>query len=94
MNADLTLQDQVHLTTGLSLFENRRAFLERGVLAGPGQALELAVDGLMEYDRYLASHPELFIKATSVADVDEARAAGKMAVFYLYQMALPGRSKS
>ncbi len=51
------------------------------------EALELAVDGLMEYDRYLASHPELFIKATSVADVDEARGAGKMAVFYLYQNA-------
>jgi membrane dipeptidase len=51
------------------------------------EALELAVDGLMEYDRYLASHPELFIKATSVADVDEARRSGKMAVFYLYQNA-------
>ncbi len=51
------------------------------------EALELAVDGLMEYDRYLADHPELFIKATSVAHVDEARAAGKLAVFYLYQNA-------
>ncbi|MCH7716294.1 MAG: membrane dipeptidase [Gemmatimonadetes bacterium] len=51
------------------------------------EALELAVDGLMEYDRYLAAHPDLFIKATSVADVDAARRAGKMAVFYLYQNA-------
>ncbi len=49
------------------------------------EALELAVDGLMEYDRYLAAHPDLFIKATSVADVDAARRSGKMAVFYLYQ---------
>ncbi len=51
------------------------------------EALELAVDGLMEYDRYLAAHPEPFIKATSVADVDAARRSGKMAVFYLFQNA-------
>ena len=51
------------------------------------EALELAVDGLMEYDRYLAAHPDLFVKATSVADVDEARNTGRMAVFYLYQNA-------
>jgi len=49
------------------------------------EALEFAVDGLMEYDRYLAEHPELFVKATSVAHVDEARRSGRMAVFYLYQ---------
>ena len=49
------------------------------------EALELAVDGLMEYDRYLAAHPDLFVKATSVADVDGARHSGRMAVFYLYQ---------
>ena len=51
------------------------------------EALELAVDGLMEYDRYLTDHPELFVKATSAADVDEARRSGRMAVFYLYQNA-------
>ena len=49
------------------------------------EALELAVDGLMEYDRYLAAHPDLFVKATSVAHVDQARRSGRMAVFYLYQ---------
>ena len=51
------------------------------------EALELAVDGLMEYDRYLAEHPDLFVKATSVADVDVAQRSGRMAVFYLYQNA-------
>ena len=51
------------------------------------EALELAVDGLMEYDRYLATHPDLFVKATSVAHIDEARDSGRMAVFYLYQNA-------
>jgi membrane dipeptidase len=51
------------------------------------EALELAVDGLMEYDRYLAAHPDLFVKATTVADVSSARGSGRMAVFYLYQNA-------
>ncbi|MEQ9569971.1 MAG: membrane dipeptidase, partial [Longimicrobiales bacterium] len=49
------------------------------------EALEVAIDGLVEYDRYLAAHPDLFVKATSVAHVDEARASGRLAVFYLYQ---------
>ncbi len=49
------------------------------------EALELAVDGLLEYDRYIDEHPELFVKATSVGDVDTARQSGRMAVFYLYQ---------
>ena len=51
------------------------------------EALELAVDGLTEYDRYLAAHPDLFVKATSVADIDTARRSGRLAVFYLYQNA-------
>ena len=49
------------------------------------EALELAVDSLLQHDRFLASHPQFFLKATSVADVDRARREGKMAVFYLYQ---------
>lgn len=49
------------------------------------EALELALDSLLQYDRYLASKPEFFVKATSVKDVETARRAGKMAVFYLYQ---------
>lgn len=49
------------------------------------EALELAVDSLLEYDRHLAAHPQYFVKATSVADLDRAGRGGKMAVFYLYQ---------
>ncbi len=49
------------------------------------EGLEAAIDGLMEYDRYLAAHPELFVKAASVAEVDQARNTGRMAVFYLFQ---------
>jgi membrane dipeptidase len=49
------------------------------------EALELAVDSLLQHDRYLTKHPEFFVKATSVADVERARRAQKLAVFYLYQ---------
>lgn len=49
------------------------------------EALELAVDSLLAHDRYLAAHPEFFVKATSVADIERARHAGKLAVLYLYQ---------
>ncbi len=49
------------------------------------EAFALAVDSLLEHDRYLASRPDRFVKATSVADIDRARRAGRLAVFYLYQ---------
>lgn len=49
------------------------------------EALALALDSLAEHDRYLASRPDFFVKATSVADIDRARKDGKLAVFYLYQ---------
>jgi hypothetical protein len=50
-----------------------------------GEALELAIDSLLQHDLYLAQHPGFFVKAVSVADVDRARREGKLAVFYLYQ---------
>lgn len=49
------------------------------------EALELAIDSLLQHDRFLAKHPEFFVKATSVADVERARRERKLAVFYLYQ---------
>ena len=49
------------------------------------EALQLAIDSLLEYDRYLAAHPEFFVRATSVADLARARRSGRMAVFYLFQ---------
>ncbi len=49
------------------------------------EALQVAIDGLLAYDRLIASRPQLLVKATSAADVDTARKAGKLAVFYLYQ---------
>ncbi|HUQ82727.1 MAG TPA: membrane dipeptidase [Gemmatimonadaceae bacterium] len=49
------------------------------------EAIELAVDSLLQHDRFLTRHPEFFVKATTVADVDRARRERKLAVFYLYQ---------
>ena len=49
------------------------------------EALALAMDSLLAHDRFLAASPALFVKATSVADVDGARREGKLAVLYLFQ---------
>ncbi|MFN8580983.1 MAG: membrane dipeptidase [Gemmatimonadaceae bacterium] len=49
------------------------------------EALQEAINGLLDYDRLIARTPQFFLKATTVADVDRARKAGKLAVFYLYQ---------
>lgn len=52
---------------------------------GGAEALELAVDGLLTYDRFIASHPDLLLKATAAADIVRAQESGRMAVFYLFQ---------
>jgi membrane dipeptidase len=49
------------------------------------EALELAIDSLLQHDRYLAANPGFFVKALSAADVERARREGKLAVLYLYQ---------
>ncbi len=49
------------------------------------EALALALDSLLAHDRWLAGNSQFLLKATSVADIDRARSAGKLAVFYLYQ---------
>ncbi|MGQ0764849.1 MAG: dipeptidase [Gemmatimonadota bacterium] len=49
------------------------------------EALALAVDSLLEHDRYLVRSPQYFVKATSVADLDRARSQRKLAVYYLFQ---------
>jgi len=49
------------------------------------EALELAVDSLLEFDSHIAANPGQLLKANSVADVDRARESGRLAVFYLYQ---------
>jgi membrane dipeptidase len=49
------------------------------------ESLALALDSLLAHDRWLAKNPQFFLKATSVADIDRARSASKLAVFYLFQ---------
>jgi membrane dipeptidase len=49
------------------------------------EALALAIDSLLQHDAFLAGHPDLYVKATSVADIDRARQERKLAVFYLFQ---------
>jgi len=49
------------------------------------EALELAVDSLLEFDGHIAANPDQLLKATSVADVVQAHESGRLAVFYLFQ---------
>ena len=49
------------------------------------EAYAAALEGIRSYDRYLGSHPDLYIRPTEVGDVDRARQEGKLAVFYLFQ---------
>ena len=49
------------------------------------EAYQWAIDGVLEYDRLISSESEFWIKATSTADIQTARDAGKIALFYLFQ---------
>ncbi len=48
-----------------------------------------AVEGIAFMDRFVAEMPSLFAKATSVADLRSARAAGKVAIVYNCQDTTP-----
>jgi membrane dipeptidase len=49
------------------------------------EAVDLAMKGIAEYDKYISENPDLLIKATNIADVDLAKKDGKLAIFYLFQ---------
>lgn len=49
------------------------------------EGLEAAIDGITAYNRLIANNPRAYQRATKVADIDAARRANRMAVFYLYQ---------
>lgn len=49
------------------------------------QAFEHTRAEVAAYDEHIRKHPQLFIKATSVADIDRARREGRLALFYLFQ---------
>jgi membrane dipeptidase len=48
-------------------------------------AVKLAIEGINMYDTYLNANPDLYIKATNLSDIDAAKKAEKIAVFYLFQ---------
>ena len=50
-----------------------------------GRAYEEAVQAVLDHDAHIAAHPELFLKATRVSDIDVARKNGQLALFYLFQ---------
>ena len=49
------------------------------------EAMQAALDGILAYDAYIASLPELLLKATKTADIERAREERKLAIFYLFQ---------
>lgn len=53
------------------------------------EAWHALIADLAAHERYFDAHPGLFVKARRVADVDRARAEGKLAVFYLIQNSAP-----
>ena len=49
------------------------------------EAFEAAKDGILHYDRLIEKHPDLYMKAIQVSDIDKSRKKGKLAIFYLFQ---------
>jgi membrane dipeptidase len=49
------------------------------------EAYEWAIAGVREYDQLIADESRFWLKATSVADIERARADGRIALFYLFQ---------
>jgi membrane dipeptidase len=52
-------------------------------------ALALALDSLLQHDRWIGQNGDQLLKARKTADLDRARAEGKLAVFYLLQNTAP-----
>ena len=53
------------------------------------EALDVALEGIRRFDRWIATNPDRVLKATSVADIDLGRRDGRIAVFYLIQNSTP-----
>ena len=49
----------------------------------------LLLDDIAQHDKYFNSHPEKFIKALSVNDLERARKEKKLAIYYLIQNSSP-----
>ncbi|OGU06381.1 MAG: hypothetical protein A2W29_10745, partial [Gemmatimonadetes bacterium RBG_16_66_8] len=87
---------EIHLDYEMALIDQIRASGMRGCVVTVGNpALQGAsafddmraeVEG---YDRHIAAHPDRFLRATSVADVDRAAARGLLGLIYYTQNATP-----
>jgi membrane dipeptidase len=53
------------------------------------EALDVALQGIRSFDKWIAENSGQVLKATSVADLDTAHREGKIAVFYLIQNSTP-----
>lgn len=53
------------------------------------EALDVALEGIRNFDAWIKKNPRQVLKATSVADLDRAQREGKIAVFYLIQNSTP-----
>jgi len=53
------------------------------------EALDVALEGIRSFDRWIEANPRQVLKATNVADLDRAKQEGKIAVFYLIQNSTP-----
>lgn len=53
------------------------------------EAFDVLLEDLAAYDKYFYDHPAHFIKATKLADIDQAIKENKLAVFYLIQSSEP-----
>ena len=53
------------------------------------EALDVALEGIRRFDRWIAANPAQVLKATSVEDIERARRDGRIAVFYLIQNSTP-----
>jgi len=49
------------------------------------EAYDIAMEELIAYDRHIQKNSDLFVKATTIADVDKAKTSGRLALFYYYQ---------
>ena len=92
----LDAMGEIRLTHPMELIREVLASGTRAVgvtLSDPKVAGEAALDAtlrdLAAYDRHIAAHPDLLLKATGVADIERARSDGKLALLYMLQNTTP-----
>lgn len=57
----------------------------------PSTAFQIVVETYAQYERYIEEHQDCLMKAKCVADIDEARREGRLALMYYFQNATPIR---